>query len=142
MSDPTSTPAPGHEADERWRANGNASHQAGLQAAILNALPAHVALIDPDGIILAVNESWQRFTTTNPLHSHDSSVGHNYLDLCDRASGETAGDAHAAAVGIRQVLHGELESLRSNIPVAFPSRSAGSASPSRRSPTTGYSARS
>jgi PAS domain S-box-containing protein len=76
-------------------------------AAILDALPAHVALIDPDGMILAINDSWRRFATANLLHVPDFGVGQNYLDVCERASGDCSEEAQAAAVGIRRVLHGE-----------------------------------
>ena len=52
--------------EEQVRASERARrHAADTQAAILNVLPAHVALIDPDGAIVAVNESWQRFVRSN-----------------------------------------------------------------------------
>ncbi len=35
------------------------------QAAILNALPASIALLDGQGIILSVNEAWQQFGRAN-----------------------------------------------------------------------------
>src|ERR1700683_1220802 len=35
------------------------------QAAILNALPAQIALLDTQGAIVSVNESWRQFATTN-----------------------------------------------------------------------------
>ena len=77
------------------------------QAAILNALPAHVALIDPDGVILAVNESWRCFATANVLQGPDFGVGQNYLDVCGPLPGDGAEEAQAAAIGIRRVLRGE-----------------------------------
>ena len=55
------------------------------QAAILNALPAHVALIDPDGVIVAVNESWRCLATANALQGPEIGLGQNYLDVCARA---------------------------------------------------------
>ena len=62
-----------------------------MQAAILNALPARVALIDPAGVILAVNDSWRRFDAANLLDASESGVGQNYLDICERALGDDAG---------------------------------------------------
>ncbi len=79
-----------------------------MQAAILDALPAHIALLNREGIILAVNESWQRFATANVLQAADSAVGLNYLAVCDGATGECSEEARAAAAGIRQVLRGEV----------------------------------
>jgi PAS domain S-box-containing protein len=96
------------EAEERLRTSLGAQLEAAdVQTAILNALPAHVALIDPDGLILTVNQSWQRFATTNALMGADFGVGQNYLDVCQRARGDCAAEAHAAGIGVREVLQGE-----------------------------------
>ena len=70
-------------------------------------LPAHVAVIDPDGVIVAVNESWRGLATANVLQGPDFGVGENYVDLCRRVSGDCSEQAHAAAIGIRRVLQGE-----------------------------------
>jgi PAS domain-containing protein len=74
-----------------------------LPAAILNALPAHVALLDRDGVILTVNEAWRRFASENALPDTAAGVGQNYLAVCERA--DTA-EARQAAAGIRSVLRG------------------------------------
>ena len=66
----------------------------------------HVALIDPDGVIVAVNESWRRVATANVLQGPDVGVGQNYLDVCDRARGDCSESA-GRGVGIRRVLQGE-----------------------------------
>ena len=77
------------------------------QAAILNALPANIALLDPDGIILSVNEGWRHFGGANAMRGGPGrGVGVGYLALCDHATGFGAEDAHAAAEGIRAVLNG------------------------------------
>jgi PAS domain S-box-containing protein len=76
------------------------------QTAILNALPADVALLDPDGVILAVNESW-RLATANELQGSAVGVGRNYPDVCERAGGDCSEAAQAAAIGIRRVLQGK-----------------------------------
>jgi PAS domain S-box-containing protein len=96
------------EAQEKLRASEGAQRAAAeTQAAILNALPDLVALIDPDGVILAVNASWRRFATANVLQGPDFGVGQNYLDVCERARGDCSDQARAAAIGIRRVLRGE-----------------------------------
>src|ERR1700674_5230274 len=90
------------EARQKLRASAGAQRRAAeTQAAILNALPAHVALIDPDGVIVTVNESWRRFAMANGLQGPDSGVGRNYLDVCERARGDGSEEAQAAAIGIR-----------------------------------------
>jgi PAS domain S-box-containing protein len=80
---------------------------ASTQLAVLNALPAHVALLDQEGVIVAVNESWRRFASANVLQGENYAVGLNYLAVCDSAQGDCSAEAHAVAVGIRSVLRGD-----------------------------------
>jgi two-component system sensor histidine kinase/response regulator len=94
------------------RASDDTRRAAHMPDVMLNALPAHVALLDAAGVILAVNHAWRRFATANALPSADFAVGQNYLTVCERASGDTAAGALAAALGIRRVLHGEVTDFR------------------------------
>jgi PAS domain S-box-containing protein len=73
---------------------------------ILDALTGPVAVIDPAGIIIAVNQAWHDFGEANQAREA-SSVGVNYFDVCDRATGGDAACARAAASGIRSVLAGK-----------------------------------
>ena len=82
--------------------------EAAKQSAILDSLPAQVALLDTHGQILSVNDAWRRFFSPHVLHGHGYEIGLNYLDLCDRADGEDAPDAERAAAGIRAVVRAEL----------------------------------
>ncbi|MGK2913441.1 MAG: hypothetical protein ACSLE5_03120, partial [Porticoccaceae bacterium] len=45
------------------------------QAAILNALPAHIALLDGQGLIISVNEAWRRFGRANAAHNPGHELG-------------------------------------------------------------------
>jgi two-component system cell cycle sensor histidine kinase/response regulator CckA len=90
------------------------------QAAILNAIPAHIALVDPRGVILAVNESWTRFGTANVLQSQDFGVGCNYLEVCERAAGDCADEAGEVGQGLRRVLAGELPEFTLEYPCHAP----------------------
>jgi signal transduction histidine kinase len=74
--------------------------------AALNALQAHIAVVDSDGAIVAVNAAWERFARENGASAGAMSIGCNYLDVCDRTVGEGEEDAAAAAHGIRSVLAG------------------------------------
>ena len=76
------------------------------QAGILNALPAHIALLDGDGFIISVNDGWRKFAKANALHSPGFGVGTSYLDICDRAHGIDCSEAVLVAEGIRSVLAG------------------------------------
>ena len=75
---------------------------------ILDAIPAHVALVDMEGVILQTNEHWRRFATANPLQGPEFGIGQNYLTICERATGPCSGEARDAAAGIRRVLLGEV----------------------------------
>jgi PAS domain S-box-containing protein len=77
------------------------------QIAILNALPAHIALLDAAGVIITVNASWRSYAAANGLISPDFGVGQNYLVVCDRATRSGDRDAIDIVAGVRAVLHGE-----------------------------------
>ncbi|MES2950748.1 MAG: EAL domain-containing protein [Pseudomonadota bacterium] len=78
--------------------------EAAKQSAILNALPAHIALLDSQGRIVAVNTAWQRLGDGQTLVDQAPSMGLNYLALCDSVQGDDVAQARAAAAGIRSVL--------------------------------------
>jgi len=90
------------------------------QGAILNALPAHVALVDPRGVIVAVNDAWRRFATENALVSADFGVGQSYLDVTDHAIPEAGSETAEIARGIRLVLSGQLAEFGLEYPCHSP----------------------
>jgi diguanylate cyclase (GGDEF)-like protein/PAS domain S-box-containing protein len=81
------------------------------QAAILNALPAHVALLDAKGMIVSVNEVWAGSSSANLIRSGGNQIGLNYLEICERARGAGSSEAHRIAKGIRAVLNREEKSF-------------------------------
>src|SRR6185369_11266011 len=90
-----------HRAQEQLR------HQvAAKQASILNALPAHIALLDAQGLIVSVNAAWARLAPADEGQAPGNGVGFNYLDICDRVEGQGALEARQIASGIRKVLVG------------------------------------
>lgn len=96
--------------------------EAAKQSAILNALPAHIALLDAQGEILTVNEAWRRFATANGLVGADGAVGINYLKVCDTAHGVSCDEALPVAAGIRAVLGGAAHSYALEYPCHSPSQ--------------------
>jgi PAS domain S-box-containing protein len=74
--------------------------------ATLDALPAHLCVVDDKGVILFVNDAWRRFADENPPVPHNYCIGQNYLEICDQAAGEDAGGARLFARGMRGVLDG------------------------------------
>ena len=70
---------------------------------VLDSMQQHIALIDPQGTVLAVNRAWQEFGRRNgALGGSEDSVGANYFQVCASA------DPHAqrARAGIEAVLAG------------------------------------
>lgn len=90
------------------------------QAAILNALPAHIALLDLRGRILSVNETWRRFGDANGFRGPNHGIGLDYLEVCDRARGKDAEGARETAEGIRAVLGGGAGSFTVRYPCHAP----------------------
>ncbi len=94
--------------------------EAARQSAILNALPTHIALLDSQGRIIAVNGAWRRFGTANEFLALESGVGLNYLQVCDEAHGASSEEAKAVAAGLRSVLDGETPSFSLEYPCNAP----------------------
>lgn len=94
--------------------------EAQTQMEILNAIPAHVALVDPEGVIQVTNESWRQFATANLLQGPEFSLGQNYLKVCERATGPCSEEAKDAAAGIRRVLRGEVDEFSIEYPCHSP----------------------
>jgi diguanylate cyclase (GGDEF)-like protein/PAS domain S-box-containing protein len=90
------------------------------QAAILNALPAHIALLDTKGIIISMNDAWRRFASEYVAHGSGDGMGLNYLEICDRARGERSSDIRRVAAGIRAVLSGDKKSFAIEYPYHSP----------------------
>lgn len=92
------------------------------QAAILNALPAHIALLNAQGLIISVNEGWQQFANTNMFVDSKHGVGTNYLEICDLAIGKDSFEAQQVADGIRSVLLGSEQSFMIEYPCHSPTQ--------------------
>jgi diguanylate cyclase (GGDEF)-like protein/PAS domain S-box-containing protein len=90
------------------------------QAVILDALPAHIALIDARGRIVSVNEAWRRFGSEHATQGSGCQIGLDYLEVCDGARGEGSSEAHQAAAGIRLVLSGGVKSFSIEYPCHSP----------------------
>jgi PAS domain S-box-containing protein len=77
-----------------------------FSAAILDALPAKVALLDPQGTIIAVNEAWRLFDSKTGAIDCRLVVGQNYFAETTVAPGDRSTELPNAADGIREVLSG------------------------------------
>ena len=103
-----------------------ATHQAELartlseRTTVLNALPAHIALLDSDGVIRDVNERWRHFGQLNDYADPDFGLGRNYLAICEQAKGDCSDEARQVAAGIRGVLAGETSEFALEYPCHSP----------------------
>ena len=81
------------------------------QAAILNVLPAHIALLDSRGAIISINEAWRRSQGGSRAHAPGPGIGANYIEMCESAEGAGSLESHQIAAGIRSVLGGVTDSF-------------------------------
>ena len=79
--------------------------------AAFDALLSRIAILDADGIIVAVNEPWRRFARETRLGLPDDGVGSNYLHITDLSHGHASHGAQEVAQGIRDVLAGRRDAF-------------------------------
>jgi signal transduction histidine kinase len=94
--------------------------EAAKQSAILDALPAHIALLDTQGLIISVNDAWRRFVGANVIQRPGHEIGVNYLQIFETACGDASSEAHQVAAGIRSVLGGGAKSFSIEYPCHSP----------------------
>lgn len=88
---------------------------------VINSLSAHVAVLDAQGVIVAVNQAWQRFATENGGDETKLSLGANYLDMCQQNLNLPADKiALAALQGIQAVINGIQSSFSLEYPCPSP----------------------
>ena len=89
-----------------------------LNRAVLNSLPANIAVLKADGKIQVDNEAWRRFAQANGAHPPGvADTGTNYLEGCKRAAADGSEDAQKALAGIQDVLAGLLPSFEMQYPL-------------------------
>ena len=99
-----------------------AFHDAKRLQSIIDALPEHIAVIDPAGRIVLVNAAWRRFAQANgDVELYRSGPGANYLEVCEMP-GRDADNRYAetAAKGIRDVLGGVIPQFSMEYPCHSP----------------------
>lgn len=83
-----------------------------LNRAVINSLPANIAVLNGGGIVQVTNEAWRRFAEENgnpPSCLVD--IGADYLEVCQRAAEAGSQDAAKALTGIQDVLAGKVRSF-------------------------------
>lgn len=73
---------------------------------VINSLSAHIAVINSNGTIVAMNEAWNRFAVDNAITTlRKTRINSNYFHACNDAA--SAGDETATVVfeGIKEVMN-------------------------------------
>lgn len=91
--------------------------------ALINSLPAHIALLDNEGTIIDVNQQWRHYGEANEYAGNDDfGVGTNYINICETSRGECEEEARTLAKGLRSVLAGKKKSFVLEYPCHSPAK--------------------
>jgi PAS domain S-box-containing protein len=105
------------DVSERKRAEELIHHNEQFRSAVLDAIPAEVAVLDRDGGITTVNEPWNRFGRENMLPGGAvAGVGVNYLEVVRKAAEADSPLAREALDGLQAILNGEINEFRLEYP--------------------------
>jgi PAS domain-containing protein len=76
-----------------------------MQRSILDAIPAHLAVLDRNGSIIFINENWRRFLGRPKGSCEYVEMGQNYIEYCELADHAFDGMGPQVTAGIRKVMH-------------------------------------
>ncbi len=110
-----------HDNTDRKRIEEKLQESERFALSTIDALTAHIAVLDENGTIIAVNKAWRDFAASNPpIHQNVCEMA-NYLTVCDVAKGEGKQQALAFTQGIRAVMAGEKKEFFLEYPCHSPS---------------------
>ncbi|MDQ3634098.1 MAG: PAS domain S-box protein [Acidobacteriota bacterium] len=106
---------PRKEAEDALRRSENFAN------AILNSLTAHVAVVNKEGNIIAVNDAWNKFAEDNSDENQifSTGIGQNYLTVC-QSSDEAGEEVSEVARNLKAILDGEKDSFNHEYPCHSP----------------------
>ncbi len=92
-----------------------------LARSAFDALSAHIAILDQEGVIRATNRAWQNHAVQGGMPPGYNYHSINYLSICDTTKGEgDQEDACKVAGGIRAVINKELDEFLYDYPCHRP----------------------
>ena len=95
-----------------------------IHRATLDSVTAEIAVLDREGVIVAVNQAWRFFALENGLERgipvQGTDVGDNYFAACQQSISFPADDAVNVRDGIQQVLDGRSPSFTLEYPCHSP----------------------
>ena len=105
----------------RWQAEAALQQSEVFAKSVLNALTSHIAVVDEQGTVVAVNDAWRHFARENGGTDPAVHVGANYLAVC-QASLQREPDPVVEAVlqGLRAVISGERKEFSVEYPCHAP----------------------
>lgn len=86
---------------------------------ILDSLPAHIAVIDKNGVIVSVNDAWENFASQNCLAENLqlTGIGQNYLQVCEKDQSFN-GQTNSIIENLCAVLEGKSDGFAVEYPCA------------------------
>ncbi|MFL5156801.1 MAG: PAS domain-containing protein [Microvirga sp.] len=96
---------------EQYRARLSIMQEREFLQASLDALSAHIAVLDDAGTVISVNEAWHRFARDNGYSGQSHGLGMNYLDVCARAEQDDPAVTRIHE-GLEAVISGERRDYR------------------------------
>ena len=94
-----------------------------FRRAILDSLSAHIAVLDNEGNIVAVNNAWEKFAEENCVEDKiiSTGIGQNYLEVCENSR---AFDNQIEEIieNLREVLNGESDGFSIEYPCHAPDK--------------------
>lgn len=86
----------------------------------VDALSAHLAILDENGRIIAVNRAWREFAENNQCPIANVCEGTNYLAVCQTSQAHHSSEAGVVEAGIRAIMRGEREEFSLEYPCHGP----------------------
>ena len=95
-----------------------------LNYSILDSLSAHIAVLDTQGCIVAVNLAWRKFCSENSQKDSRAKAeeGINYLTVCKNSHGANSEEANQMYSGILSVINKECAEYTIEYPCHSPNQ--------------------
>jgi len=91
-----------------------------IAVSVIDALTSQICVVDPRGVIFAVNRAWKQFTAENSSGQVRNPIGVNYLNVCRHSVGPASEEASPFVSGLSAVLRGEREFFQIEYPCHSP----------------------
>jgi len=89
---------------------------------VFDSFPEHIAIIEQDGCIKAVNAAWKNYAVINAGSLQQTGVGNNYLNICDESARTGNNDAAIVGEKLQQILQGSINQFSYEYPCHSPRR--------------------